>query len=58
MNKPIIKNKELNVYINILEDLNGKTKYKNFDNLIKDLLIEFGYKATRQEISNFYEPLN
>lgn len=47
---------ELQFYVNLLEDINGKKKYNNYDSLKEDLLIEFGIKTTRQELNELYEP--
>lgn len=37
---------ELIFYIDILEDLNGKRLYVNYENLKHDLLVEFSIKTT------------
>jgi len=47
---------ELQFYVNLLEDINGKKKYTNYDTLEKDLLIEFGIRTTRQELNELFEP--
>lgn len=49
---------ELKFYIGILEDLNGKKAYNNYEKLRNDLLIEFGIKTTIENIKNaLYELL-
>ena len=43
-------------FVNILEDLNGKKKYTNYNTLCKDLLENFGIKIKIEEIRELYEP--
>lgn len=46
---------ELQLYINLLEDLNEK-KYSDYELLRRDLLIEFGVKVDRQQLNVLFEP--
>lgn len=48
--------KELQHCIKLLEDLNGKRQYTNYDSLIKDLLVNFGIKVDRKVINQLNEP--
>lgn len=49
---------ELVFYAGILEDLNGKKSYSDYEILRKDLLIEFKIKTTIEELrSAFNEQL-
>ncbi len=56
MKKQLSELEKLQKYVNILEDLNGKKKYNNYDSLIMDLLVEFGIKIDRQILNELYEP--
>ncbi len=56
MNKELTDLNELQHYISILEDWNGKRKYNNYDSLIKDLLVNFGIKIERNIINQLNEP--
>ena len=48
--------KELQRCIDILEDLNGKRKYTNYESLTKDLLEYFGLKIERRVLQQLEEP--
>ncbi|TXG84982.1 MAG: hypothetical protein E6R13_02435 [Spirochaetes bacterium] len=56
MSKLITNLSELQLYVNLLEDLNGKKKYTNYELLKKDLLIEFSVNVTIEQIRLLYEP--
>lgn len=56
MTKQLNDLEKLQFYINLLEDLNDKKKYLNYDSLIKDLLVEFGIKINRSQLNEIYEP--
>lgn len=56
MSKLITNLSELQLYVNLLEDLNGKKKYTNYELLKKDLLIEFSVNVTIKQIRLLYEP--
>lgn len=47
---------KLQMYVNILEDLNDKQKYNNYETLCKDLLVNFGIRVKLEEIRELYEP--
>lgn len=47
---------KLQMYVNILEDLNDKQKYSNYETLCKDLLVNFGIRVKLEEIRELYEP--
>lgn len=57
MEKPdkSINRKEIQKYINILEDLNDKEKY-SYNSLVKSLLENFGLRVKLDEIREIYEP--
>lgn len=48
---------EFRAYIRILEDLNGKKPYTDYELLKKDLLIEFGIRITLSEIRELLDEL-
>lgn len=56
MKKQQINLSELQFYINILEDLNDKQNYSNYDSLCKDLLVNFGIRITKKEYLQLLEP--
>lgn len=56
MSKLVTNLSELQLYVNLLEDLNGKKKYTNYELLKKDLLIEFSVSVTIEKLRLLYEP--
>lgn len=51
----MMNSKELSVYVNILRDLNDGNKL-SYNELTKQLLIEFGVKATIEDLMRVDEP--
>lgn len=56
MSKLVTNLSELQLYVNLLEDLNGKKKYTNYELLRRDLLIEFSVNVTIENIRLLFEP--
>ena len=48
---------EFLMYVSLLEDLNGKKEYLDYELLKKDLLVEFGIKVTIENIRSFFDEL-
>lgn len=47
---------ELQVYIDILNDIEGKNNKKSYSSLVKDLLVNFGIRISVNELNELYEP--
>lgn len=46
---------EIRPFVKILEDLNDKEKYTNYQTLCKDLLVNFGIRVKIEQIRKIYE---
>lgn len=55
MSKTVANLSELQLYVNLVNDLH-ETKYTNYKDLKKQLLIEFGIDVEIKQLEQLYEP--